>query len=95
MASKVIEKLVVSLHAVLDRSGLNPGPWIINASSLDINISAFGKFLGSLKSETLRCPFARIKRHLLAQDNVGPSAVMDFPTLLVAERQFLLCLSWR
>ena len=96
MDSKVVEKLVVSLHALLDRSGLNPGPWIISASTLDIDISAFGKFLGTLKSETLRHTFVRIKNYLLAQDKVGPSSgFMDFPALLVAERQSLLRLSWR
>ena len=35
--SMAVEKLVVSLHALLDRSGLNPGPWIISASSMDID----------------------------------------------------------
>ena len=39
--SKEVEKLVVSLHALLDRSGLNPGDWVINESSLDIDVRAF------------------------------------------------------
>ena len=54
-------------------------------------LERFGAYLGSLKSETLRSTFERIKKYLEAQDKVSPSsAVLSFPTLLVAERQFLL-----
>ena len=81
----------MSLHALLDRSGLDPGPWVINASNSEVDVRAFGTFLGSLENETLRRTFVRIKKYLVAQDKVGPSsAVMDLPTLLVAERQPLL-----
>ena len=60
------------LHALLDRSGLHPGGWVVNASSLEIDVGAFGTYLGSLKSETLRRTFERIKLYLEAQDKVGP-----------------------
>ena len=64
---------------------------VINASNSEVDVRAFGAFLGSLENETLRRTFVRIKKYLVAQDKVGPSsAVMNLPTLLVAERQPLL-----
>lgn len=73
----------MSLHALLDRSGLNPGPWVINPCNSEVDVRALGTFLGSLENETLRHTFGRIKKYLVAQDKVGPSsAVMDVPTLL-------------
>ena len=62
----------MSLHALLDRSGLNPGDWVINESSLDIDVRAFDMYLDSLNNATLRRTFARIKNYLETQDKVGP-----------------------
>ena len=39
--TKEVERQVVRLHALLDRSGLQPADWVIDNSSLELDVGAF------------------------------------------------------